>query len=169
MLHGPNSTEVKNLLDYLKETAIGRDPSWFNLSNKEILGWTIIPNVAYSCMQVFGNDVRMLTRCYIEPTARSKVTVTPHRATGELTPTFKMVKEQLNYAKNMGFNHAFFSTEYNRRNVVKRHASIGGWFGFDIEVLEGRYRTCNGTKALCHQNIGLYRLSDKPFGLPRVE
>ena len=169
MLHGPNSTEVKELIDELKRSAKGRDSWWFDLSDKEIVGWSILPGVAYSCMQAFGNDVRMLTRCYIEPSARSKVTITPHRATGDLTPTFKMVKEQLYYAELMGFNHAFFSTEYNRRNVIKRHASIGKWFGFDIEVLEGRYRTCDGDKFSCVQNIGLYRLSDKPFGLPRVE
>lgn len=166
MLHGSNSTEVKELIDELKKSAKGRDPWWFDLSDKEIIGWSILPGVAYSCMQVFGNDVRMLTRCYIEPNARSKTLM---RGTTELTPAFQMIKEQLYYAKQLGFNHAFFSTEYNRRNVIKRHASIGKKFGFQVEVLQGRYRTCDGDKFGCVQNIGLYRLSDKPFGLPRVE
>lgn len=166
MLHSSDSTEVKLLIQKLKISAKGRDAWWFDLSDKEIIGWSILPGVAYSCMQAFGDDVRMLTRCYIEPNFRTKGLLHP---TNKLTPTFQMVKEQLYYAKQLGFNHAFFSTEYSRRNVIKRHAIIGKKFGFKVEVLEGRYRTCDGDKFSCVQNIGLYRLSDKPFGLPRVE
>jgi len=170
MLYGPNSPEVKNLIDHLKHNPKGRDSSWFDLDNKEIIGWSIIPNIAYSCMQVFGNDVRMLTRCYIEPEARGgdlagQATV----VSGELTSVFQMIKEQFYYAKLMGFNHAFISTEYNRKNVIKKHAKVAKTFGFKVEILEGKYKTCDGDKTHCAQNIGLYRLSDRKFGLYRVE
>jgi len=164
MLYGSNSTEVKVLLNYLKHTSDGRDSSWWNFKNKKILGWSIIPNVAYSCMQEYGKDVRLVTRCYIEPEYRTK------NLQQQGTYVFKMIEEQIDFVKAKQYNNAFISTEYTRHGVIKRHSRIAKEkYNLNCEVLEGKYKTCNGNELNCHQNIGLYRLSDKPFGLPRVE
>ena len=161
MLHGSNSTEVKNLLEHLSQNAVGRDFSWFDMSNKDIVGWSIIPNKAYSAMQSFDNDVRLITRCYIEPEYRSQ---TMQQSEPYI---FEMIKEQIHYAKTLGFNNAFISTEGSRRGVIKRHAKIASKHGLKCELLEGKYKTCEGKN--CIQNIGLYKLTEEDFGLPKVE
>ena len=160
MLHGSNSTEVEQLLERLSQTVAGRDPSWFDLSDKDIVGWSIIPNIACSAMQSFGDDVRLITRCYIEPKYRTKY------CQQSQSYVFDMIKEQIHYATLFGFNNAFISTEANRRGVIRRHAQVASKHGLTCELLEGKYKTCEGEN--CIQNIGLYRLSEKKFGLPKV-
>ena len=164
MLHGSKSTEVKNLINYLKLTSIGRNSDWWDLSNKKIIGWSIIPNIAYSCMEQYNNDVRLITRCYIEPEYRTK------NLQQDKDYVFQMILEQLQFIKSKKYNHAFISTERSRIGVVKRHARIAREkYNLNCVLLKGKYRTCNGDAENCEQNIGLYKLSDKPFGLPRVK
>ena len=161
MLHGSNSTEVEQLLKRLKKTAVGRNPNWFDLSDKDIVGWSIIPNTACSAMQSFGDDVRLITRCYIEPEYRTKY------CQQSQSYVFDMIKEQIHYAKLFGFNNAFISTEGNRRGVIRRHVQVAKKHGLVCELLEGKYKTCEGKN--CIQNIGLYKLTEEDFGLPKVE
>lgn len=164
MLYGSNSTEVKSFFENLNVK--GRDASWFDLSGKNIVGWSIIPNIACSAMQDFGDDVRIITRCYIQPQYRTKGL--QHDLNAESTYVFTMIKEQLHYAMEFGFNNAFISTEGNRRAVIKRHARIAKEkYNLNCELLEGKYRTCEGPN--CIQNIGLYKLTENEFGLPKVE
>lgn len=166
MLYGSNSTEVRSFLENLKLNIKGRDLSWFDLSGKDIIGWSIIDNIACSAMQSFGHDVRIITRCYIQPKYRTKGL--QHDLNKESTYVFKMIKEQLYYSRLFGFNNAFISTEGNRRAVIKRHARIAKEkYNLDCELLEGKYRTCEGPN--CIQNIGLYRLSENEFELPKVK
>ena len=160
MLHGSNSTEVEQLLKRLKKTAVGRNPNWFDLSDKDIVGWSIIPNTACSAMQSFGDDVRLITRCYIEPEYRTKY------CQQSQSYVFDMIKEQIYYAKLFGFNNAFISTENNRKGVIRRHIQVAKKHGLTCELLEGKYKTCEGEN--CIQNIGLYRLSENEFGLPKA-
>ena len=164
MLHGSNSTEVEQLLAKLQNNAEGRDPSWWDLKNKPIIAWSIIDDCASSCIQEFGSDVRLITRCYIEPEYRANGL----QQYGDYV--FQMIQEQLEYAREQGYNNAFISTEGNRVGVIKRHARIASErYGLTCIPLDGKYRTCNGAPEHCSQNIGLYPLTDKEFGLSKYE
>lgn len=181
MLIGKHDRRLKEFIEFMIEadksrTATGIGSFWTQPDDDRFAIWSIIEEdnqiVSCSAVQPFdGNVARMLTRFCIHPDYRTDGLIQKKHVNSK-TYAFQMIEEQLEYCKQNGFDHAFFSTEYNRYNVIKRHIRIAKSLGYDCKLLDAKYNTCKLIKDKeikdrpdCWQNICLYPLSDKEFPL----
>lgn len=184
MLIGKNDPRLKKFIEFMIEadtsrSATGIGSFWTMPDDDRFAVWSIIEEnneiVSCSAVQPFdGNVARMLTRFCIHPDYRTDGLI-QRKKTNSKTYAFQMVEEQLEYCKNEGYDHAFFSTEYSRRNVIKRHMRIAKSLGFNCFLLKDKYNTCKLIKDKeikdrpdCWQNICLYPFSDKEFPLVKL-
>ena len=162
------------------ETDLSRskDNYWYiNPADNRFEIWSVIliedhKIAACSAIQKFHNCARILTRFSINPSYRTKGM---QKKFGMETYAFSMVKEQIDYCKKKSYSHAFFSTERNRKGIVKRHCRMAKELGLICEPLSGLYNVCRliNNKELnqshsCWQNIGLYKLSKERFPLVKL-
>ena len=182
MLIGKDDSRIFDFLEYMRSVDKNRSNDKYWYSDPTIdryVVWSIIAldgrTVACSAVQQYthANVARILTRFAIDTKYRTAGLQQP--TIGGKTFAFQMVEEQLEFCKKAGFDHAFFSTENNRRGVVERHSRIAKKLGLNCEVLPDKYNTCVlinnneiNTTDICWQNIGLYPLSRKEFPLAKL-
>ena len=181
MLIPKSSPTIKNHIKWLSENDSARSQSnyWYiDPEDERFEAWFILKKnqdiVACSAIQRFFNCGRVLTRFSITPSYRTKgMQLKPIQ---NKTFAFAILKEQLDYCKRRNFDHAFFSTEDNRKGVIKRHIRMANELGIQCELLDGKFNTCRpihgseiNNDPSCWQNIGLYRLTNKEFPLEKLQ
>jgi GNAT superfamily N-acetyltransferase len=178
MLIGKYNKRLKDFIDFMSYSdnsrPIGR--FWVSPDHSRFEIWSIVEIdekiVAASAIQPFeGNVARILTRFCIHPKYRSHGLI-QRKLINEKTFAFQMVEEQIEYCKKAGYDHAFFSTEYNRINVIKKHIRMAKKLGYNCELLPHKYHTAKimteteyKDRPDCWQNICLYPFSNKEFPL----
>jgi len=175
MIIGKFDDRIKTFLDYMQTRDKTRSPEnlWYVLDER-FEAWSVVYDndkiVACSAVQNFQNCGRILTRFAIDPDYRT--TALQQKKHNGMTFAFQMVKEQIEYCKEQNYDHAFFTTEYDRVGVINKHVRMAKELGLECRHLEGKYNTCakldgrwiNNSK-ICWQNVCLYPLSDKEFPL----
>lgn len=180
MIIGKTDTRIINFLKHMAnvDTSRSTDDYWYtNPDDDRYSVWSIIEEddkiVACSAVQKYHSNVaRVLTRFCIDPEYRTIGAIQPKF--NNKTFAFQMIEEQLEYCKQQGYDHAFFSTEHDRVGVIKRHIRIAESLGLKCKLLKDKHNTCRlidgnvNTDSICWQNICLYPLSEKDFPLAKL-
>lgn len=181
MLTGKNDEKLRKFIEFMIEAdksrpASGQGKFWEYPDHPRFAIWSKIELdgkiVAASAVQPFeGNVARILTRFCIHPDYRTHGMI-QSKLVNSKTFAFQMVEEQLEYCKQQQYDHAFFSTEYDRINVIKKHIRIAKSLGYNCRLLPDKYHTAKlmteteyKDRPDCWQNICLYPFSDKEFPL----
>jgi hypothetical protein len=110
---------------------------------------------------LFGNSVRVLNRFFKDKKIRNHKTPMSYLTDA----TMRMVEQQLDAARKLGYDFAFMSRESSTPYNAFQHYTSK--LPQDWQYYEHRHKVCNGNPYDCYQFISICALNDAPIDVAR--